>query len=320
MIKNLMRYGALLIGFEYTNSNTWKKLPGISVDLYQVYRYTKNITKNILVFTDIDKDYNTSILQRAILDGYVDSELLSFLEDIKDRKQYTKYISNQKGGYTTNNFDKTIQNFVKNLDRLVVYYSGHGKNGDVILPDNTHVSLSYLRQLLVDNVTTECQIVSILDCCESNGMQLSYYYDPEYSIFKLYNSDTFMINNIICISSSKNDEDSSATRSGSLFTRMLFGYLYNNYNNNGNNKEHSKEHNKYILISDIKNGSNIYSSYPNNVLLFGWFTRSDHNNIDITIDNNNSIIKIILNNSQPTIDKSSNVNEYLRYHHNGRYN
>ena len=44
-----------------------------------------------MVFTDINKDHNTSILQRAILDGHVDSGLLSFIEDINDNKQYTMY-------------------------------------------------------------------------------------------------------------------------------------------------------------------------------------------------------------------------------------
>ena len=48
-----MSYASLLIGFE-----DWKTLPGIPGDLYQAYKYSQNITKNIIVFTDLYKDYH----------------------------------------------------------------------------------------------------------------------------------------------------------------------------------------------------------------------------------------------------------------------
>ena len=302
-----MRYGILLIGFEYIQSTRWKKLPGIPADLYQVYKYTKNITKNILLFTDIDRDYNTSILQRAILDGYVDSGLLSFIEDVKERKQYSQYTSNRKNGYSINNFDQTISNFINKLDRLTIYYTGHGKGGDIILPDDTHVSLIYLKQLICENVNHDCQIILILDCCESNGLNLPYQYNIDGN-WKLHSRD-FTSQQILCISSSHLEEDSTATKSGSLFTRLLCKYLSNNYN-------------QYILLTDMYNnidGIYIYGSYPDIKMLWGWFSKPDHNNINIIIDNNNSIITIQLNNCQSTIDKSSSTTNYLRYHNNGRY-
>ncbi len=338
-----MRYGVLLVGFEYIKSERWKTLPGIPVDLYQAYRYCKNITKNILVFTDIDKDYRTSVLQRAILDGYVDSGLLSFIEDIKEKKQYTQYNSKIKNGYSSNNFDKTIKRFV-GIDRLVIYYTGHGKNGDIILPDNTHVSLEYIRDLVIggSDGSDGAQIVSILDCCQSNGMGLPYIYQKhifrlDNTIFRFDNTifrldkqkpkHNFISPNIICISSSHIHEDSTATHSGSLFTMRLFGYL--------NRKEQN-----IILLSEIYDmmsgcgvlgegsydggeegyGSfTIYSSYPNNQLLWNWFVKSNHNNIEVLMDNNNSIITVVLHNCQNTIDKSDSMRDYIRYHHNGRY-
>jgi hypothetical protein len=311
-----MRYGVLLIGFEYVLSDRWKTLPGISTDLYQVYSYVKNITKNIMLFTDIDQDYNTSILQRAILDGYVDSGLLSFIEDIKDRKQHTLYSSTVKNSYTVNNFDQTVTNFVAGLDRLIIYYTGHGKNGDIILPDNTHVSLIYLKELMCENVNQDCQIILILDCCESNGLNLPYQYimcentmkkDINWC-WKLYSHD-FTEKEILCISSSRLHEDSTATKTGSLFTKILFGYL-------------SYIYNKYILLADLSNnikGIYIYGSYPEIKMVWGWFTKSIHNNIDITVDNNSSIITVKLNDCQSTIDKSSSIKNYLRYHHTNRY-
>ncbi len=304
-----MKYGVLLIGFEYIHSKRWDTLPGIPADLYQAYRYTKTISKNILVFTDIDKDYNTTVLQKAILDGYVDSGLLSFIEDTKERNQYTQYHSNQINGYNINNFDQIASEFVKGLDRLFIYYTGHGKGGDIILPDNTHVPLSYFRDIIVANTINNCQIISILDCCESNGMELPYkYIDGNYHLI----NHNFVHQRILCISSSHSNEDSAATRSGSLFTRILFGYLYSHFN-------------QVITISAlldvVSTRSNIciYSTYPNIRILWNWFVKSSHNNLDVSIDNNNSLILVQLNNCQRTVEKSASMRDYIRYHHNGRY-
>lgn len=336
-----MKYGILLIGFEYLKSKRWKSLPGIPVDLYQAYRYTENISKNtskkVLVFTDIDSDYNTTILQQAIFDGYVDSGLLSFVEDIKDKKHYNKYISTTKNGYTVNNFDKTISTFVKNIDRLIIYYTGHGKSGDIILPDDTHVSLIYLKQLIVNNSNKNCQIVSILDCCESNGMSLPFVFDfftlkeltnKTNGIWKQNNND-FNHQEIICISSSHIEENSSATKSGSIFTQLLFSYLSSSSLSSSSlssgylsSSSLSSGGNKYITVTDLMRnikGIYIHGSYPNIKLIWGWFLKSDHNNLDISYNEVNSIISIKLNNCQPTLDKSSSMTNYLRYHHNNKY-
>ena len=300
-----MKYGILLIGFEYTNTVKWKSLPGIPADLYQSYIFSKNITKNILVFTDIQTDRDTSVLQRAILDGYVDSGLLSFIEDIKERKQYVQYQSEKKHGYTSNNFEKTIIKFISGLDRVVIYYSGHGKGGDIILPDNTHVPLSYLRQLISNKTNIDSQVLTILDCCESNGMELPFVYSNDRW---LLNSKNFNKRRILCLSSTHLEEDSTATRSGSIFTRSLISFLKNNYNN-------------YISMNDIKQieGIYIHGSYPDIKSLWGWLIKPVHNNLDININNYSSIITIQLHDCQPSIDQSSSMTNYLRYHHNGRY-
>ena len=76
---------AILIGFEYTNE---KKLPGIIVDLYQAYCFLKKNNwkdNEIKILTDIKKDAETQILKSAILEKTVNSDILSFIEDI-DRK------------------------------------------------------------------------------------------------------------------------------------------------------------------------------------------------------------------------------------------
>lgn len=292
-----MKIGALLIGFEYIKTNRWKSLPGIPVDLYQAYSYCSTITKNILVFTDIEKDHNTNILQKSIIEGHTDSGLLSFIEDIKFNRQYVLYEYIKKNNYITNNFDQTVSEFVNKFDKLIIYYTGHGKSGDIILPDNTHVGLSYLKSLIKTQ-----QMLAIIDCCESNGMCLPYFYFNHYKL----NTTDFSDNEIICLSSTHISQDSVATKSGSVFTRVLFSYLSTN---------------NYITINDLVKipGINIHTTFPNIKIVWGWVTGSK-NNIDIDIDNTNSLITIKLNNCQSTVDQSSSMINYLRYHRQVKYN
>lgn len=293
-----MKTVALIIGFEYIKSEDWKSLPGIPVDMYQAYTYSQNITKNITVFTDVDKDYRTSVLRQAIIDGYVDSNLLSFIEDTQDKNHHVLYQSQKVNNYITNNFEDTIIDSIRGTNRLFVYYTGHAKNGHLILPDNTHVPLNHLRNIIISNISSNSQVVIILDCCQSNGMELPYIYNNNY---KLNNFD-FLPNRIICLSSSSIDQHSTATRSGSIFTRELFKIL------NSNNTA-------VLTVRDLFNKItvNIYTTYLETTL-FVWFCNpTKDNNIDIMIDMTNSIIKVTLNNCQNTIETSASIRDYIRY-------
>ncbi len=297
-----MKSAALLIGFEYVAINDWKSLPGIPVDLYQAYNYSLNITRNITVFTDVNKDYRTGILQKAIIEGYVDSGLLSFIEDTKEQNTHTLFATKTSNGYKDNNFETIIINTVKDVNRLFIYYTGHAKNGHLILPDNTHIALTHIRDIISSSVNNDCQIVVILDCCQSNGMELPYLYD---SVYKLQ-TISFEKVPIICLSSSDINNDSSATGSGSIFSRNLFKYLNN----------HS-----IITIRDLSKNImiGITCSYPEK-MLWSWFgnggkndNKNDKTNIDIFYDKNSSIIIIKLRNCQRTIETSASIEDYIRY-------
>ena len=135
-----------------------------------------------------------------------------------------------------------------------------------------------------------------MDCCQSNGMELPYVYNNGYKL----NTHNFLLNNIICLSSSLIDQDSTATRSGSVFTRNLFKIFNNNTILTINN-----------LISNII--VNITTTYIEKIL-FIWFTNpSKNNNINVNIDTNDSIITVTLHNCQNSIESSSSIQNYIRY-------
>ena len=308
--------GSLIVGFEYKNNDIWKKLPGISIDLYQAYSYSiSQININTTtIFTDIKKDHRTSVSQKAIVEGYVGSGILSFIEDIKDANHYKLYESTKRGDYNINNFDNIIRESIKGFKRLFVYYTGHAKNGHIVLPDNTLISMIYFRDLIVSNVDPSCQIMIIMDCCESNGMDLPYVYNN--NTYKL-NSKNFIKPRVLCISSSKQDEDSTTSKTGSIFTRNIFRFLISV--KKGENKNTNTILNMIGYIDNntgddnCKSTMTIYASYPNIKTLWLWFLNYSDNNMMVEMDNNSSVITVTLNSCSDSIEKSSSMNNYIRY-------
>lgn len=246
---------AILIGFEYENG---KKLPGIIVDIYKVYHFLKKISwedSEIVVFTDITKDYNTEILKVAIVEKTVDSEILTFIEDLKEKEQYIEFKSHNH----YNNF----QSYISNLPNYAfIYYSGHSKNENLILPNNALISLDFFRDMLKSEET-----FLVMDCCEG-GINLPFILHE--NLFRLEYDTSFIKSEMICISSSLDNEKSITSRTGSLFTRYLFEEISNPclYNISKNIK------------SKVKFG-NILVSQPKLHYIFNWFYKFP--NIKITL-------------------------------------
>lgn len=253
-----MNRKAVLIGFEYKNG---KKLPGISVDLYQVYTFLKKLNwkdNEITVFTDIKKDEQTDILKAALLEKIVDSKILTFIEDLKEKKQYFEF--NSLNHY--NNFNSLFNN----SEKVFIYYSGHSKDGNLILPNNSLVSLDSFR----DNLKNR-QIFLIMDCCEG-GIKLPFVLNDKN--YRLENENCFVKSEFICISSSLFNENSVISKTGSLFTRNLLTILETTLDLKNIKKK-------------IKTG-NISVSYPNLCSVFTFF----YKNIDINININENFISI----------------------------
>lgn len=243
--------GAVLIGFEYKNG---KKLPGISVDLYQVYTFLTKIgwkDEEIQIFTDIKKDEETQILKTAILEKLVDTKILTFFEDVKHIK--TEFSSHNH----YNNFSFKI------VEKLFVYYSGHSKDGNIILPNNALISFTNFR----DMWSQAKEVFLVMDCCEG-GIELPYVLHDK--IFRLENESNFIKSEMICIASSLQTENSITSRTGSFFTRHLFNIL--------------EEENLSEIIKKMKKlenqTANVTVSHPNLHYIFNWFYKFP--NIKIT--------------------------------------
>jgi hypothetical protein len=242
---------AILIGFEYSGE---KRLPGIAVDIYQVYYFLRKKgwqDKDIKILTDIKKDLKTEILKAAILEKIVDSEILSFIEDTKERGQYIEFKSH--------NYYNNFESVFENIEHCFVYYTGHSKNENIILPNDGLLSFQSFKNILITNISKE--IFLVMDCCEK-GISLPFQLNE--NIYRFEN-EYFVKPKFLCISSSLENEKSMTSRIGSFFTRYLFEILENP---NLTLTDILKKLKKRL---NLKQTANISSSYPDLYLIFGWF-------------------------------------------------
>lgn len=244
----------LLIGFEYSGKN---RLPGIVIDLYLAYNFFKQYDKEIVILSDIESDSSTPILRKAIIEQIVNSDILSFIEECKEKNIYKIYKS--QGYY--NNFESC---FKSKDEKLFVYYTGHSKNGNILLPDNSLYSFDNFRNQL-ENYK---QSIVILDCCESNGLSLPFRLID--NVYRLENTENFTKSRILCISSSLSQQNSIASKTGSFFTRYIFNLLLNK---NISLTELMSKLNNHISFSpkyQMKQTVNIFASRPDMKWIYGW--------------------------------------------------
>jgi len=270
---------AILIGFEYSCE---KKLPGIIIDLYLAYKFLKNNgfdDEHISIMTDIKLDLKTDMLRTAILDETVNSDILSFIKDTKDKNIYTQYSS--LGYY--NNFESTIR---IQSEYSLVYYTGHSENGNIILPDYSLYSLDNFRDIYKN--TKQCLV--ILDCCESNGLKLPYLLKD--NVYRL-ESELFIKSNMVCISSSLSHQDSVASITGSFFTKYVFNLLKHQHKSLQQILDDMNLLlNRFSRKYNTKQTVNIYSSNSSIKWIFGFIY--NHPPIELVYDSISKSLEITL--------------------------
>lgn len=285
----------ILIGFQYCNDMFCEQiferegkfenlyLPGIIIDLYQSYKFVKNMKPDkILIITDIYEDQKTSLLMKSIVEDIVDSDILTFIETIKNTNEYHKYKD-------LKNFINTISLTCYNQNNIFIYYTGHAKNGYLLLPSIEKYPMSDFRELISNSTYHLANIFIVMDCCNGSCLNLPFKLEINKSpVYKLVNDTKlfFTKQNIICIVSSLNNENAITSKNGSIFTRAFFKSI------KSCNRLLSK-----ILIDITSYCSQqtpcIYSSYPNIYLIWNWLLNPS--NYDITIDNINNHILISTN-------------------------
>lgn len=227
---------SILIGFEY---NQKKYLPGIKLDISNVYSFVKKINSDrILIVSDHKITFNIS--KNTYVYQYNDVIQLLYM----------------------------LKTYITDSDQLLIYYTGHSENKALLLPDYNYLLIEQLKQVLIENSRSYAQILVLLDCCQGSNLDLPYLLIND--SYKLTNSNDkiFITQHIILCSSTLQNEDSVTSKNGSLFTKILFQILtlYPQYKQITQIVNLVLEHSTKIFKQTVT----VHSSYPNDYILWNW--------------------------------------------------
>ena len=135
--KRIIRTVVILIGYQYQTSKTHSdrqdshksaKLPGILIDLYQAYQFAlKMHPTKLAIITDIEHDQRWQETVGAMGKDLVNSDVLDFIDTI--RKDGIYYRHRNKDW-----LESKIEKLATGADRLLIYYTGHGREGYLEMP------------------------------------------------------------------------------------------------------------------------------------------------------------------------------------------
>lgn len=210
---------SIIIGFEYIIN----KLPGSYIDIYNAYNWCNSFNCDNYIITDTDYDKNKPNIVSGIKNNNLDINIHSI-------DTYPKIIINNSDDLCSN--IKTILNYGVSDNKLIIYYSGHGVNNNMLMPNNTYLSFNDFKNVILSNTNSSVEIFLILDCCNPNGLSLPYKLDDNYFKLvndpnKLFNNIDFISHSILLITSANENEKSLATIYGSVFSKILFEILIN---------------------------------------------------------------------------------------------
>jgi len=137
---------AIIIGFDYKN---WKELPGIPIDIYCAFKTAmRSKPDRTIVVTDIDRDYEGITYYEAIINEVVDGDLLQFISSIQQQGYHHKFRSSQ-------DLRDVILEYSRDCSQVFFYFTGHCKNGEMLLPMPDKVLLPMPDKVLLPTTNRE---------------------------------------------------------------------------------------------------------------------------------------------------------------------
>lgn len=278
---------ALLVGFEY-NTNS---LPGVIVDLYRANSWCELFDCDIYIITDnkicvsLDSDYNKEYLD-TMLNKELDEE-----EYLKFKTRATTNVVHSKLDIS-NTIIKILNNSVSD-GKTIIYYTGHGIQESLKMPDDSLFPFVHFRDTIIQNLSSYNEIFCVLDCCNPNGMHLPYKLINNQ--FKLSSSKVNCIKQpMMLITSAESHEKSIAKRSGSIFSCHLFRLLTDVNNRNLKRMLGLLTSSIRKMETGFSQTVSIYSSYILDPVLWTWI--GETKDYDIVSDMSLSMIILRINN------------------------
>lgn len=237
---------SILIGFEYVK----QKLPSTRKDLLLMNNWCKSFSYNIHTITDIVVSWENYTKIQSL------SDLLAALHNILSTKE--KY-----------GFD----------DRLILYYSGHGVNNNILLPNDEELSFYDFRDIILYYLNPTVEIFWILDCCNPQGLQLPYKFSLSSQMFMLNCTKKFFPHRMMVLTSAESTQKSISTSTGSTFTKCFISYISENNSRNLSVMLPKLNHiinteNTICTNLDYCQNVTLYSSYIDIPILWFWIGKN----------------------------------------------
>lgn len=168
----------ILIGFKYApNKKTTTPLPGVSLDINRIIEHYKGRISNAIILSNIKSvKFNMSHNDDNDDDDLRPFKRSSNSEICKHTKTNIMYNYVSDAPSLLHHIKKYCKYNERN-NRVIVYYSGHGRKGNMMLPNDTRLSFSFLLNTLVRAINVPSvhkKLLVIADCCDPGTFDLPY--------------------------------------------------------------------------------------------------------------------------------------------------
>lgn len=172
ILDNVSKLGVILVGVKNSDSkfHNHAELYSIWADLYMMWKWWSKIGCDYTIITDLTENPPDNIFNKLFNEGNFDIKFKTFITDQKNKiKPLSDIIT-------------VLRDYKFKYSRVCLYYSGHGLNGNIYIPQA--ISIIEIFSIL-DPVNKDFKGMIILDCCHGDNLFLPYCYDEKEKKFLL---------------------------------------------------------------------------------------------------------------------------------------
>jgi hypothetical protein len=172
-------------------------------------------TDRVVIVSDISVEDATENMRSAILRGDVKTDVLEFVGRCRNEGRLFSWSPEIDFLSLLHDPEET---------RVLVYFSGHGKNGAIRLPDGSFFPL----ERVTHHTSPRTEVVVVADCCNASTLDLPFVYSDERwsRVLPPSSRDT---KRILSFTSSQHNESSYTSVHGSRFTELFCHVLELHY-------------------------------------------------------------------------------------------
>lgn len=252
----------IIIGFGYYGKS--HELTSTITDIYHLYANQKKLNRTVYIFSDMVQPKKPEGILNLLSSNSVDSGFFSFIE--REFEEINNLV------YNKDELNSKLEKINLSKDgRLIFYYTGHGIDGNFLLPNGDKYSSLELRKKLFeinDGLlnSENANILLIVDCCNPHGMYLPFKLNKNFEHEK--NSEHYTLADIIMIASAEFETEAQTTNDESTFTKFFLKYL--NKNKTLDFQSIIEYVNKRCQKLKINQECTMYTSKIQNEILWSW--------------------------------------------------